>query len=756
MGSIKTEHEAKTDSNLTHKNPTMKMEQDLLSSKKEKHSSTAKILKCEAKKAEESSLDYHALNAMLNLYNDEGKIQFDKDRMAARQYFLQHVNQNTVFFHNLQEKLGHLVMQGYYESSVLEQYEFDFIRELYDHTYAKKFRFPTFLGAYKYYTGYTLKTFDGKRYLERYEDRAVMVALTLARGDEVMARNLVDEIVSGRFQPATPTFLNAGKKQRGELVSCFLLRIEDSMESIGRSINSALQLSKRGGGVALLLSNIREVGAPIKKVKGQSSGVVPIMKLLEDSFSYANQLGSRQGAGAVYLQAHHPDILRFLDTKRENADEKIRIKTLSLGVVIPDITFELARNNEDMYLFSPYDVEKIYGVPFSEISVTEKYHEMVDDSRISKKKIKAREFFKVLAEIQFESGYPYIMFEDTVNRANPINGKINMSNLCSEILQVNEASEFNPDLSYKSLGSDISCNLGSLNIAKVMDSPDFGKTVEIAIRSLTAVSDMSDLECVPSIAHGNNRSHAIGLGQMNLHGYLAKEHIFYGSEEGLDFTNMYFYTVTYHALRASNIIATERGETFANFNKSKYASGEYFDKYINQKWAPATKKVSQLFSDAGISIPTQEDWKFLKNAIMNTGIYNAYLQAVPPTGSISYINNSTSSIHPIVSKIEIRKEGKIGRVYYPAAYMTDDNQEYYQDAYEIGPEKIIDTYAAATQHVDQGLSLTLFFPDTATTRDINKAQIYAWKKGIKTLYYIRLRQMALEGTEVEGCVSCSL
>jgi ribonucleoside-diphosphate reductase alpha chain len=166
--------------------------------------------------------------------------------------------------------------------------------------------------------------------------------------------------------------------------------------------------------------------------------------------------------------------------------------------------------------------------------------------------------------------------------------------------------------------------------------------------------------------------------------------------------------------------------------------------------------VAALFEAAGVAIPTQDDWRALRASVMAHGIYNQNLQAVPPTGSISYINHSSASIHPIVSKIEIRKEGKIGRVYYPAPYMTNDNLEYYQDAYEIGFEKIIDTYAAATQHVDQGLSLTLFFPDTVTTRDVNRAQIYAWRKGIKTLYYIRLRQMALEGTEVEGCVSCML
>lgn len=707
-------------------------------------------------KAGETALDYHALNAMLNLYDEDGKIQLDKDKLAARQYFLQHVNQNTVFFHNLREKLDYLVLEGYYEQEVLDQYSFNFVRDLFDEAYARKFRFPTFLGAFKYYTSYTLKTFDGKRYLERYEDRICMVALTLARGNEQLARNLMDEVISGRFQPATPTFLNAGKKQRGELVSCFLLRIEDNMESIGRSINSALQLSKRGGGVALSLTNVREMGAPIKNIENQSSGVIPVMKLLEDAFSYANQLGARQGAGAVYLHAHHPDIMRFLDTKRENADEKIRIKTLSLGVVIPDITFELAKNNEDMYLFSPYDVERVYGVPFTEISVTEKYREMVADSRIRKKKIKAREFFQIIAEIQFESGYPYIMFEDTVNRENPVAGRITMSNLCSEILQVSDAIVFNDDLSYSHTGKDISCNLGSLNIAAAMDSADFGTTIETAIRALTAVSQMSHISSVPSVAKGNAESHAIGLGQMNLHGYLARERIYYGSPEGIDFTNIYFYTVVYHAVRASNRLATELGESFKGFENSKYASGEYFDKYTLREWTPATERVQELFEKAGIHIPTQDDWQELKEAVMTSGLYNQNLQAVPPTGSISYINHSTSSIHPIVSKIEIRKEGKIGRVYYPAAYLTNDNLEYYQDAYEIGPEKIIDTYAAATQHVDQGLSLTLFFRDTATTRDINRAQIYAWKQGIKTIYYIRLRQMALEGTQVQGCVSCTL
>ena len=709
-----------------------------------------------AERVIQATPDYHALNAMLNLYDREGRIQFDKDREAVDAFFAAHVRPNSVTFASQDERLDHLVNEGYYDARVLTRYARAFVVKLFERAHASGFRFQTFLGAWKFYTSYTLKTFDGKRYLESFEDRVVMVALTLAQGDEALAQQLTDEILSGRFQPATPTFLNCGKAQRGELVSCFLLRIEDNMESIGRAVNSALQLSKRGGGVAFLLSNLREAGAPIKRIENQSSGVIPVMKMLEDAFSYANQLGARQGAGAVYLHAHHPDILRFLDTKRENADEKIRIKTLSLGVVIPDITFKLAKENADMALFSPYDIERIYGKAFADVAISELYDELLADDRIRKKTINARDFFQTLAEIQFESGYPYIMYEDTVNRANPIAGRINMSNLCSEILQVNSASRYDENLDYAEIGKDISCNLGSLNIAHTMDSPDFGRTIETAIRGLTAVSDMSHIRSVPSIEAGNAASHAIGLGQMNLHGYLAREGIAYGSPEGLDFTNLYFYTVTWHALHTSMMLARERNQRFAGFEQSRYASGEYFSQYLEGDWQPKTARVRELFARAGIVLPTRAMWQQLRDDVMRYGIYNQNLQAVPPTGSISYINHATSSIHPIVSKIEIRKEGKTGRVYYPAPFMTNENLALYQDAYEIGPEKIIDTYAEATKHVDQGLSLTLFFPDTATTRDINKAQIYAWKKGIKTLYYIRLRQLALEGTEIEGCVSCAL
>lgn len=705
--------------------------------------------------------DYHALNAMLNLYGSDGRIQFDKDRDAVRAFITTHVDPNTKRFGSTAERLQYLIDHDYYERAVFEQYSPEFLDAFYARAAGLGHEFATFVGAFKFYRSYALRSFDGATYLEDFTQRAAAVALALAAGNEEEAERVLDEIVLGRFQPATPTFLNLGKAQRGEAVSCFLVRIEDNMESIARGINAALQLSKRGGGVALLLSNLREEGAPIKHIENQSSGVVPVMKLLEDSFSYANQLGARQGAGAVYLSAHHPDILKFLDTKRENADEKIRIKSLALGVVIPDITFQLAKERKPMALFSPYDVERVMGMPFADVDITAHYDEMLADERIRRTMIDARALFTTIAEVQFESGYPYLLFADNANRANPIDGRITMSNLCSEILQVQEPSTYNTDLSYAHVGRDISCNLGSLNIAKAMDG-DLAASVRSAIRALTAVSEATRIDSVPSIRRANDEGHAIGLGQMNLHGFLAREGIMYGSPEALDFTNCYFMTVAYHAYRASNELARERGRAFGGFERSTYAkpagAGNYFDRYVNgtETLEPRTPVVRELFARFGVALPTAADWADLQRAVLQSGLYNQNLQAVPPTGSISYINHATSSIHPIASKIEIRKEGKIGRMYYPAPYMTNENLDLYQDAYAIGWKAIIDTYAEASRHVDQGLSLTLFFPDTATTRDINKAQIYAWRKGIKTLYYIRIRQQALEGTEVAGCVSCML
>lgn len=711
-------------------------------------------------------LTYNDLNAQLNMPVD-GAINIRADRQAARAYHLEVINPHTRFFHSLEEKVRYMLDQELWNKATVEMYDFDKFKSLFKRAHAHKFRFKTLLGAMKFYEGYALREStqdeEGRHtttYLERFEDRVVMTAIHLSQGDYRQAQDLVDIIIDGRFQPATPTFLNAGRAKGGEMVSCFLLRVEDNMESIGRAVNSSLQLSKRGGGVGLLLTNLREMSAPIKNLPNTSSGVVPVMKMLEDAFSYANQLGQRQGAGAVYLNAHHPDIMTFLDTKRENADEKIRIKTLSLGVVIPDITFHLAKDNKDMYLFSPYDVERIEGKPFADLSVTENYDKWVEDPRITKKKIKARAFFRTLSELQFESGYPYVMFEDTANKFHTMKhaGRINMSNLCSEIQQLNSPSVLNDDLTYDTIGADISCNLGSLNVKKMLDltRDEFVDTVQVAVRALTAVSTMTNIDSVPSVREGNNLSRAIGLGQMNLHGALAHHGLRYGSEEALKLWDNYMALVTWAAMCESAELAREIGET-PYFDGSEYATGEWWERVPKAH----LERAESLEILHGLDAPDADDWNDLHLKISQYGMANAYLQTIPPTGSISYINNSTSSIHPIVNKVETRKEGKVGRVYYPAPHMRSDNLHLYEDAYEIGPERTIDTYAVAQNWIDQSSSLTLFFKDTATTRDLDRARIYAWRKGVKTMYYVRLRQMALDGTGVTEtgvaeCESCLL
>lgn len=625
------------------------------------------------------------------------------------------------------------------------------------------------MAAYKFYAQYALKTDDNAYYLENFIDRVATNALYFGDGDEKLALELADELIHQRYQPATPSFLNAGRKRRGELVSCFLIQMTDDMNSIGRNINSALQLSRIGGGVGINLSNLRGAGAPIKGIHGAASGVVPVMKLLEDSFTYSNQLGQRQGAGAVYLNVFHPDIEAFLSAKKENADEKIRVKTLSLGLVVPDKYYELVAKNEDMYLFDPWGVERVYHKPFSYVDITKEYDNMVANPNIPKKVIKARDLEEQISKLQQESGYPYVINIDTANRVNPISGKIVMSNLCSEILQVQRASVINNRQEYEVLGTDISCNLGSTNIVNLMASPNFGKSVEVMTRALTFVTDKSDIDVVPSIQHGNRLAHTIGLGAMGLHAYLAKNQIEYGSPEALEFTSVYFMLLNYWTLVASNKIAKERKVTFDNFENSKYADGSYFDTYLNQEFAPKNARVKELFD--GIFIPTKSDWTSLKEHVMKYGLYHQNRLAVAPNGSISYINDTTASLHPIINRIEERQERKIGKIYYPAPYLSNETLPYYKSAYDTDMRKVIDTYAAAQQHVDQGMSLTLFMrstipaglyewkngrTDKMTTRDLSILRNYAHYKGVKSIYYVRTFTDDASEVGANECESCSI
>jgi ribonucleoside-diphosphate reductase alpha chain len=709
-------------------------------------------------------VSYFKLNNEINRPVD-GQIPLNKDKEALAAFFKENVEPNTLTFATAMDKINYLIENDYLEEEFIKKYRPAFIEDLYQFLDEQHFTFKSFMAAYKFYSQYALKTNDGTAYLERYEDRVAFNALYFADGNEELAMSLADEMIYQRYQPATPSFLNAGRKRRGELVSCFLIQITDDMNAIGRGINSALQLSRIGGGVGITLSNLREAGAPIKGYEGAASGVMPVMKLFEDSFSYSNQLGQRQGAGVVYLNVFHPDIISFLSAKKENADEKIRVKTLSLGVIVPDKFYELTRKNEEMYLFSPYSVEKEYGVPFSYVDITKEYDNLVMNPRIRKTKIRARDLENEISKLQQESGYPYIINIDTANRSNPIDGKIIMSNLCSEILQVQAPSEINGKQEYEVLGTDISCNLGSTNIVNLMDSPDFGKSVRAMTRALTFVTDASDIDVVPSIQNGNALNHTIGLGAMGLHTYFAKNQMEYGSPESLEFTDLYFMLLNYWTLVESNAIAKEKGEVFHNFEKSAYADGSYFTDYIQGDYQPKSEKVKALFE--GVFLPTGEDWAALAQTVKETGLYHQNRLAVAPNGSISYINDTSASIHTITRMIEERQEKKIGKIYYPAPYLSNETIGYYKSAYDMDMRKVIDVYATAQKHVDQGMSMTLFmrsdipeglyeWKETTkqTTRDLNILRHYAFHKGIKSIYYVRTFTDDAEEIGSNQCESC--
>ncbi len=657
-------------------------------------------------------------------------------------------------FNTFEERLTFLLENSYYSKDIIDKYSIKFIKETYKAIENENFSFKSYMSANKFYQNYALKSNDGKEILENYNDKVLIVALALGDGNEDLALNLAIKLIRQEFQPATPTFLNAGRQRAGEMVSCFLISVEDSTEGISYAVSSSNHLSKIGGGVALNLSRLRASKEPIKDIDGAAGGVVGVAKMLEQSFTYFNQMGARQGAGAAYLTVFHPDFEMLMDTKKINADEKIRLASLSLGAIIPDKFMELAEKNEIAYAFYPHSVYKKYGVHLDEIYMDEWYDKLVEDNDIIKKEINPRQMLTKIAQMQQESGYPYVVFIDTANKEHVLKdvGMIKMSNLCCEIFQYQTPSDIKGYEGNNVWGQDISCNLGSLNIANVMDNKDIESTVNTAIRALSFVSDNTNINEVPTIKNGNKASHAIGLGAMNLHGYLVRENILYTSKEAIDFSNVFFAMIRYYAIKASMELSIEKKTTFDGFENSEYAKGiksKVLSKYYTESYLPKTDKVKSLFE--GIYIPTTKDWANLLDKVKENGIYNAYLTAIAPTQSISYVQNATSSIMPIMEPVEVRTYGDSTTI-YPMPFLTNENMLYYQSAYRMDMKHVIDVVSTVQQHVDQGISTTLFVTDDKTTRDIARYYIYAYKKGLKSLYYTRTKMTR----DTNECLMCSV
>jgi ribonucleoside-diphosphate reductase alpha chain len=673
----------------------------------------------------------------------------NKDKEAVKSYFLNYINKKTQFFHSLEEKLEYLVENEYYEAEFLKLYTQEQIAEIYDIAYQAKFRFPTYMGAFKFYNDYALKSRDGNNFLERYEDRLSINALYHASGDMDKARRLIRALIAQDFTPATPTLLNTGKKHRGEFVSCFLLEAGDSLNDISRIGEFSMQLSKIGGGVAINLTNLRAKGESIKGIPNVSKGVIGVMKLLDNNFRYADQMGQRTGAGAVYLNVFHPDIEDFLQTKKLNADDDIRIKTLSMGVVIPDKMIELARENKEMYVFYPHTVFKEYGKDFADIAIEmdKWYDELAENPNVRKRKINPRKLLDQIATLQGESGYPYIMFADNVNNQNPLADKVKFSNLCTEILQPTITSHY-ADYDKKEqddIGLDISCNLASGHMGNMMKHKTIKETVRAAMDIMNSVSTKTDISYVPAVAKANRLNRSIGFGIMGHHGYIVENYIAYGSEENIDLIDVFFNAVNYYSLEYSMELAKETGQKFYRFEQSKYADGSYFKG--RGEILPKTDKVKALFDD--MQLPTNEDWKLLKENVKKYGLYNSHRLAIAPNGSIGYVMSATPSLTPVKQLVEERTYGN-SKTYFPMPAL-DVAEFMYETAYRMDNFKIIDVIATAQKHVDQGISFELGITSEETTRDLQKYYLYAHYQGIKTLYYTRTQKL-----KIDECESCAV
>ena len=684
------------------------------------------------------------------IVDETGHIKdLQKDKEAVHSYFLNEINKKTQFFHSLDEKLHYLTKEDYYESDFLSKYSKEQIAEIYDYAYAQKFRFPTYMGAFKFYNDYALKSRDKKVFLERYEDRLSVNALYHADGDFEMAKRLVKSLIAQDFTPATPTLLNTGKKKRGEFVSCFLLEAGDSLNDISRISEFSMQLSKIGGGVAINLSNLRAKGETIKEIPNVSKGVVGVAKLLDNNFRYADQMGQRTGAGAVYLNVFHADIEDFLNIKKLNADDDIRVKTLSMGVVMPDKMIELARENKDMYVFYPHTVYKEYGLNFADVSIKmdEWYDKLVDNPKVRKRKISPRKLLDAIASLQGESGYPYIMFADNVNNQNAMHNPVKFSNLCTEILQPTITSHYADYDKHEedNIGMDISCNLASGHMANMIKHNTIKETVFAAMDIMNSVSRQTDITYVPAVAKANKLNRSVGLGIMGHHGFIAENYIMYGSEENLDLIDVFFNIVNYYSLVHSMEKAKATDSKFFEFEKTKYADGSYFDG--RGSILPKTDKVKEIFKD--IYIPTDEDWAQIKKDVMKYGLYNSHRLAVAPNGSIGYVMSATPSLTPVKQLVEERTYGN-SKTYFPMPAL-ETAEFMYETAYKMDNYKIIDVIATAQKHVDQGISFELAITSDETTRDLQKYYLYAHYQGIKTLYYTRTQKL-----KVEECEACAV
>lgn len=680
--------------------------------------------------------------------DEDGFYQLEHDQAAIAQ-FQEEVDSKMRKFKSPEARFNWMVRNRYYYRELLKEYTMAQIMEIHNLARSFNFAFQSFMAISKFYQDYALMTNNKKQYLESYEDHNTIVSLYYAAGNMDRARRYIRTLMRQHYQPATPSYMNAGRARRGELVSCFLLIMDDSLNSINYVLNCCGQLSKVGGGVSVNLSNLRAMSDPIQGYEGAAKGIMVVAKLMEDTFSAWDQMGQRNGSGAGYVSIFHLDADLLLHSKKHNADEKVRLKKLSTGLIVPHVFFDLAERGDDFYQFSPYDIKQEYGIQMSDMDFDKMYDEILANPNVRKSEPKnAQEYLNEIAKQQVETGYPYLMFQTNANKFHPLRqlGNVSFSNLCTEIMQLIEVSDIKDWGKKHTIRRDINCVLGSLNAYNIMNDESIEEAVYDGVDMLTDVVRKSNVKNAPGVNLANRTMHSIGLGLMNLHGYLASELIPYESDFALEYVTALYNALNYYSLKRSMEIAIELGETFEGFEKSDYADGSYFDHYLTNDYRPTSDRVKALFGSQ--HLPGPEDWTWLKGEVKTHGIWHSYRLAGAPTQSISYVQNSTQGFMPITDQVETRTYEK-SKTYYPMPYLSKRTNFSYKSAYKMDMFNLIDLVAAAQVHVDQAISCILFVDSDIPTNELSMYLVYAAKKGLKSVYYVRTRELAKE--ECESC-----
>ena len=642
------------------------------------------------------------------------------------------------------DNVARLVHQGLYTTVLTEKYAREDLEVLGNLIDPERDKLFTYIGLKTLMDRYVAVDFN-KRSVELPQERWLIIAMTLMQDETENRLEKVAEsywAMSNLYMTvATPTLSNAGKPH-GQLSSCFIDTVDDSLQGIYDSNTDIANLSKYGGGIGVYMGKVRSRGSSIRGFKGASSGVLPWVKQLNNTAVSVDQLGQRQGAIAVYLDVWHKDIFTFLDLKLNNGDERLRAHDIFTGVCLPDVYMEQVEARGDWHLFDPHEVRTVMGYSLEDFydettgagSFREKYEECVNHPELSRETVPAIDIMKRIMRSQLETGVPFMFYRDEVNRANANKheGMIYSSNLCSEITQNQSATQFESVtleddivVTRSKPGDFVVCNLSSINLGRAVPASVLDRLIKIQVRMLDNVIDLNKIPVVQA-QRTNSRYRGIGLGTFGWHHLLALRNIQWESDEAVDYADKLYEKIAFLTIKASAELAKEKG-AYPLFEGSDWQTGAYFEhKGYDSK-----------------------EWRELRIDVATTGVRNGYLMAVAPNSSTSVIAGSTASIDPIFKPYyhEEKKDYKLPVIAPDLDHNTYD--VYRRSAYIVDQRWSIKQNAARQRHVDQAISFNIYVPNTIRASVLLGLHIQAWKSGMKTTYYTRST-----ATDIEECEWC--